>query len=420
MQNAKTPQVILTEKINPNAIKVVNRLTENGYSAYLVGGGVRDLLLNLHPKDFDIATNAKPPEIKKCFRNCLLIGKRFRLAHIRFGQDIIEVATFRADHSKAVGAEGASKNGLILRDNVYGTLEEDAIRRDFTINALYYDIANGEIKDFTGGLADLQKKQLRMIGHPAKRFQEDPVRLLRAIRFAAKLNFKIEKQTEQSLTKMGYLLNQSAPARLFDEMIKLFLTGHAKSTFELLCQYDLFKQLFPSVAYVFSQSDHYPEYHVKPLIDSAMKNSDVRILQGKSLNPGFLYSVLLWYPFQIEIKRGLEYGLPVQAAREEAARSVIKEQHAATSLPKRFMEMITEIWQLQFQFDLPPTQRSVSKIAHSERFRAGYDFLLLREEAGEKTPQAEWWKIYYSANEEDRENIVKRLPKIRKMFASKL
>jgi len=415
MQNDKIPQVILNERINPNAIKVITRLMEHGYSAYMVGGGVRDLLLNCYPKDFDIATDAKPQDIKKLFRNCILIGKRFRLAHVRFGQEIIEVATFRADHSKAVGAEAASKNGLILRDNVYGTLEEDAIRRDFTINALYYNIANSSIIDLCGGLKDLQKKQLRMIGEPEKRYQEDPVRLLRVIRFAAKLNFKIEKKSEQPLYQMGYLLNQAAPARLFDEMNKLFLKGHAKNTFELLTKYDLFKQLFPSCGFVLSRESHYPNYPIKKFLLAAMKNSDDRIQEGKTLNPGFLFSVLLWYPLQIEIARGKEYGLSDPVAMEEAISSIIKEQNTATSIPKRYMEMIGEIWRLQFLFTLSKTQKLVTRIITSLRFRAGYDFLLLREQAGELLESdISWWKKFYEADEDERDLLMKKLPKNRK------
>jgi poly(A) polymerase len=420
MQNDKTPQDILTERINPNAVKVLNRLMEQGYSAYLVGGGVRDLLLNFYPKDFDIATDARPQEIKKLFRNCILIGKRFRLAHIRFGQEIIEVATFRADHSKGVGSEAVSKNGLILRDNVYGTLEEDAIRRDFTINALYYNIADSNITDLCGGLKDLQKKQLRMIGDPEKRYQEDPVRLLRVIRFAAKLDFKIEKKTEQPLFQMGYLLNQSAPARLFDEMIKLFLKGYAKNTFELLLKYDLFKQLFPSCGYMISRANHYPNYPIKKLLLSAMKNSDDRIKENKTLNPGFLFSVILWYPLQIEVARGIEYGLSDPAAMEEAISSTIKEQNTATSIPKRFIEMISEVWRLQFLFGLPKTQRLMSRIVSSLRFRAGYDFLLLREQAGETTnADMIWWKRFYEADEDEKNLLIEELPKNKKRVKSK-
>ena len=262
MRKSKTPQLISNDQINVHAFAVLQRLIEAGYSAFLVGGGVRDLLLGLHPKDFDIATNAKPEEIKSLFRNCILIGRRFRLAHVRFGHDIIEVATFRADHSKAEGTEAVSRDGLILRDNVYGTLEEDVIRRDFTINALYYNITDACVIDQCGGLKDLKKKQLKIIGDPEKRYQEDPVRFLRAVRLCAKLNFNLEKKTEAPLYKMGYLLRQSAPARLFDEMTKLFLKGHSEKTFELLMHYDLFKELFPSCAYIWSQADEYPQYPV--------------------------------------------------------------------------------------------------------------------------------------------------------------
>jgi len=397
---------ITRDNISPNALKVLYRLKDAGFSAYLVGGGVRDLLLNISPKDFDIATNALPEEIKNLFRNCILIGRRFRLAHIRFGQEIIEVATFRADHSKATGEEARSVGGLILRDNVYGTIEEDAIRRDFTINALYYNIADFSVVDYCGGLKDLKKKQLKMIGDPLQRYQEDPVRLLRVIRFAAKLGFKIEKKTADAIREAAYLLHQTAPARLFDEMIKLFLKGHAQKTYELLKSYDIFKEIFPVSAYVLAHPDQYP---VEKLFHTAMKNSDLRIAEYKSLNPAFILAVFLWYPFLIERERAKHHGLSDTMATQEAINRTLKEQQHIVQITKRFAGIIEEIWRFQFRLERR-YWRAIPKLLAYPRFRAAYDFLLLRAEAGETIGEiADWWTKIYHADDDTRAKMIQKI-----------
>ncbi len=368
---------ISREDISPNALNVLYGLKEAGFSAYLVGGSVRDLLVGHHPKDFDVVTNAHPEQIKPLFRRCILIGRRFRLAHVYMGKDIIEVATFRADHSKAEQEHDARQIGhLIVRDNVYGTIDEDSVRRDFTINSLYFNIADFSVVSYCGGWEDLQQKQIRIIGNPLHRYQEDPARLLRAIRFAAKLNFSIEKETEKPLYNMGTLIPQIAPPRLFDEMLKLFLKGHAVQTFELLLKYDLFKALFPSA----NSNDK--------MIKLAMKNSDARIQQGKTLTPSFILAVILWKPFL----KTLEHH-PI----EDAVRITIKSQTQLMTIPRRFTLAVEEIWRLQLRMK-KRSRRSAHKIAHHPRFRAAFDFLVLRAECGEDVkPQVDSWLKFYES-----------------------
>jgi poly(A) polymerase len=384
MTHTTTPKIITREEhcisranISPSALKVLYGLKEGGFSAYLVGGSVRDLLLNHRPKDFDVATNAHPEQIKHLFRQCILIGRRFRLAHIHFGREIIEVATFRADHSKAEQEHEARLVGhLIVRDNVYGTIDEDAIRRDFTINALYYNIENFSVVSYCNGWEDIKNKQIRMIGDPAQRYREDPARMLRAIRFAAKLDFSIEKNTETPLYEMGDLIRQISPPRLFDETLKLFLKGHAVNTFDLLLKYGLFKELFPST---------------KPnqkLIQFAMRNSDKRIAEGKTLTPSFILAVLLWQPFLTAFKT---------SSIEEAISSTLKKQIQLMTIPKRLTMAVEEIWRLQFRMK-KHQKRSIAKISTHPRFRAAYDFLVLRAESGEPVQTtADWWLKFYDA-----------------------
>jgi len=384
MTRTTTPQIIPREShsisrddISPSALRVLYGLKDAGFSAYLVGGSVRDLLLGHHPKDFDVATNAHPEQIKPLFRRCILIGRRFRLAHVYFGRDIIEVATFRADHSKAEQEHEARLIGhLIVRDNVYGTIDEDAIRRDFTINSLYYNIEDFSVISYCGGWEDLKNKQIRMIGDPLQRYQEDPARMLRAIRFAAKLDFSIEKETEKPLYDMGHLIHQIAPPRLFDETLKLFLKGHAEKTFNLLLKYGLFEQLFPSTN---------PK---QKFLQIAMKNSDKRIGDGKTLTPSFILAVVLWQPFLDALNN---------SSIEDALHSVLKKQIQLMTIPKRFTMAVEEIWRLQFRMK-KHQRRSVHKIATHPRFRAAYDFLLLRGESGENIKTtADWWLKFYDA-----------------------
>jgi poly(A) polymerase len=394
--------------ISASALKVLYQLNKAGFESYLVGGSVRDLLLGKQPKDFDIATNAHPEQIKQIFRNCLLIGRRFRLAHIRYGREIIEVATFRADHSKALGDEGHSIDGLIVRDNVYGSLEEDAWRRDFTVNSLYYNIADFSVIDYCKGMVDLQKRQIRIIGDPVQRYQEDPVRILRAIRFAAQFDFNIEKNTSLPIYEMNFLLHQISPARLFEEVLKLFLKGHALKTFQLILHYELFKVLFPSAAYCLQHPQQYP---VLPFIENAMRNSDERIAQEKTITPAFILAVLLWFPLLQEIEFEKHNFLPNGAVIDNAIRKILYKQQQITTIPRRFSVSMVEIWRLQFRF-YKRSRRNAFKIISQPRFRAAYDFLLLRAEAGEDLSLiVEWWTQFYEGNESTRKQLLTRTGK---------
>jgi poly(A) polymerase len=372
---------ISRDDISSNALKVLYRLHRAGFSAYLVGGCIRDILLEQHPKDFDIATNASPEQIKDLFSNCRLIGRRFRLAHVHFGRDIIEVATFRSYH-----AASAVQNvhGMILQDNVYGTIEEDVLRRDFTVNALYYNIADFSVVDFVSGMQDLQNKELKLIGDPQIRYREDPVRMLRAIRFAAKLGFTIAPQSSKPIHTLGKLLANIPAARLFEEYSKLFLTGHALNTYKMLCEYGLFKQLFPSTDKFLSKSNL--------LIENALRNTDERVSAGKSVAPSFLLAVFSWHPL-LEQVLSLEFN--------DAMDRVLSEQQRILAVPRRFLGMVRDVWELQYRLERRRSARHVEILYALSKFRAAYDFLLLRAESGEEQAiaAAKWWKTYVEADD---------------------
>lgn len=398
--------------INPNALKVLYHLHKAGYTAYLVGGCVRDLLLNLKPKDFDVATNASPEEVRKLFKNCRLIGRRFRLAHIYFGKEIIEVATFRTHHDNAEEQHGKTHQGMIIRDNVYGNIEDDAIRRDFRINALYYNIADFSVIDYVGGIQDIKNRILHMIGDPEKRFHEDPVRLLRAIRFMAKLNFQITPETEEPLKRLSHLLHQVSSARLFQEVLKIFKGGAILPTMLLLQDYKLFSQLFPLTTNALENTES------KKFLHQAFKNTDQRIHEGKTVSPPFLFAALLWYPVLNALKHGSTHASHNLLAYEQALLHVIKEQTKRLAIP-RFMQMIIrEICLLQYRFTQLKGSQPFRLLEHP-RFRAGYDLLLLRAENDENAKQlAEWWTTFYHANHQKREEMLKKInpsfPKKRK------
>ena len=373
--------------ISKNALKVLYRLKDAGYRGCLVGGGVRDLLLGREPKDFDVVTDATPEEVKSVFRNCRLIGRRFRLAHVYFRDEVIEVATFRGSQEDTE----ATDEGRIIRDNVYGTIEEDVWRRDFTVNALYYDISDFSVLDYAGGMQDLEKGRLRMIGDAEQRYREDPVRMLRAVRFAAKLGFRIERETEDPIFALGFLLGDIPPARLFDEVLKLFQTGHGENSFELLRRYDLFAWLFPDVDELLAiERDEGDVHH---FISHALENTDARLAEDKGANPGFLYAALLWGLVEKQANRLQdEKGLSEPQALAEAGRRVIDAQVKNTAIPKRFSMVMKEIWSLQPRFSRHVGKRAMSLREHP-RFRAAYDFLCLRARAGDKrvVEDCEFW-----------------------------
>ncbi len=352
---------------------------------------MRDLLLGREPKDFDIATDARPEQVREVFRNCRLIGRRFRLAHVHFGGEIIEVATFRGLGAGAEEAGRQTENGRLLHDNVYGNIEEDALRRDFSINALYYNIEDFSVIDYADGMADLQAGELRLLGDPEQRYREDPVRMLRAARFAAKLGFRMHPATEAPITRLGSLLGEVPPARLFDELLKLFLSGTAVAAFEILRQHGLFAQLFPDTEACLAHEEH--EFPLT-LVLKGLENTDLRVNEGKPVTPAFLFAVLLWEPVR-RLAEDLEaQGVATHPALQEAATTVIERQTARIAIPRRFSVPMREIWLLQPRFALLRGKRPQRTAAHP-RFRAAYDFLLLRAAAGEADPElVTWWSDF--------------------------
>jgi len=382
---------------------VVNRLTHAGYEAYLVGGCVRDMLLGRTPKDFDVATSAHPEQVEQLFRNCRLIGRRFRLAHIRFGREIVEVATFRGGHDND-GGDGHSEDGRIVRDNVFGkTLEEDAWRRDFTVNSLYFNVNEFAVLDFTGGMAHLKAGTLQLMGDPALRYREDPVRMLRAVRFAAKLGFSIHPDSAAPLLELGGLLEGVPAARLFEEILKLFMGGHAVQTFKLLRDYQLLSHLFPQTAASLQQNPA-----AEALLLQALANTDARIAEDKPVTPAFLFAALLWEPVQQAAAQLQSQEMGEIQALQVASEMVVARQIRRTALPKRFSVPMREIWALQPRLRQRSGKRSLRLLAHP-RFRAAYDFLLLRASAGEDLQElCDWWTELQGAETGEQQNMVNR------------
>jgi len=387
---------ISRSNISDNALKVMSRLRSSGYQAYLVGGAVRDLLLGGHPKDFDIATDATPEAVTHLFRNSRIIGRRFRIVHVRFGREIIEVTTFRGHHESGSGQNGQSDgdgnhsrqsaSGLLLRDNVYGTLAEDAARRDLTVNALYYDAGKFEVFDHVHGMQDLQQRTICIIGDPEQRYTEDPVRMLRVVRFAAKLDFSVEQQTAAAIPKRSYLLAQIPAARLFDEFLKLFLAGYAAGTLEKLLQYDLLKFLFPDTDTCVQQ-----DATALMLVRAAMANTDRRIAEDKPVTPAFILAALLWPEVSRHFIRLESIGDAPMVAMHTAADKAIAGAMRHISIPRRFSQPMREIWEFQLRLQRR-TGRKAAELVEHRRFRAAYDFLLLREQAGENTGDlGSWW-----------------------------
>ncbi len=413
-RNQGKPQIIPREhhpisrkSISPGAIKIMKRLNEVGHESYLVGGGVRDLLLGGHPKDFDIATDATPEQIKHLFRGARIIGRRFRIVHVRMGREIIEVTTFRAHHNEASHQKEAaqSDHGMLLRDNVYGDLRSDAARRDFTINALYYTLDGFAIHDYAGGVKDIKRRLIRMIGDPATRYKEDPVRMLRAVRFAAKLGFTIEPDTAKPIPELSELLAHVPAARLFEEVLKLFMSGSATATFHQLREYSLLAYLFPGTEAHLQRGDLIGSR----LIEQAMLNTDKRIRNNQRVTPAFIYAALLWPPLIKEKQKLQARNIPAVTALQQASLAVINKQLTHTSIPKRFLIPMREIWDLQER--LPRRQgKRAERLMEHPRFRAAYDFVLLREEAGEDlNGLGSWWTRYQVADEAERQQLLDKL-----------
>ncbi len=373
--------------LSKSAVAVVARLCENNHSAFIVGGAVRDLLLGKRPKDFDVATDATPEQIVALFRGARIIGRRFQIVHVRMGREIIEVTTFRGHHGGDTSKIAAKSNkGLLLRDNVYGTLDQDAARRDLTINALYLDPLQHLILDDLNGIEDIKRRTIRIIGDPAGRYREDPVRMLRVARFAAKLGFNVDPATQEAIGECRHLLADIPSARLFDEAIKLFMSGHADETFEQLRRHDLLETLFPEAV------DALDLEGAQELITQAMKNTDGRIARDKPVTPAFLFAALLWPAVALRsdeiVRAGNADGSPVNAAGQEIlARSLQR-----VSIPKRFSIPMREIWELQPRLDKCSPKRAKSILA-LRRFRAAFDLLLLRRDQDEELSGAvKFWE----------------------------
>ncbi|MEX1033680.1 MAG: polynucleotide adenylyltransferase PcnB [Cellvibrionaceae bacterium] len=402
---------VTAEDINTSALQIVERLEEAGFQAYLVGGCVRDLLVGGHPKDFDIATDATPEEIRAQFRRAHIIGRRFRIVHVRTGREVTEVTTFRAHHETGNNIEAASsEHGMLLRDNVYGDIESDALRRDFTMNALYYSPSRGEITDFTSGIADIQAKRVRMIGDPVTRYQEDPVRMLRAVRLAAKLDFAIESATAGPIHDLGHLLGNVPPARLFDEVLKLFMTGQATKVYDELRRYGLFDHLFPETGALLKADNEF----AGALIRQAAINTDLRIHNNQRVTPAFILAIILWPAATAHQEQLVADGVSPLPALQQAAQWVINRQIQRVSIPRRFTMPIREIWELQLRLPRRSGNQAFRLLSHP-RFRAAYDFLLLREQAGEDhAGLGEWWTRFQASDEAERKAMASEVQGPRK------
>jgi len=441
---ARADHPVSRSQISGNALKVLYRLKDAGYQAFLVGGCVRDLLIGIEPKDFDVATDASPEDVRRLFRNCRLIGRRFRLAHVRFGWQVIEVATFRAagapmapepdldgvtgedeepdvdagvpldEHGDVngnvagpdeadAGDRAHDERGRLLRDNVYGTIDQDVWRRDFTCNALYYSIEDFSIWDYVGGVDDVRARTIRLIGDPETRYREDPVRMLRAVRFEAKLGFSIHESARAPFATLAELLGHIPPARLLDEFQKLFLAGFGQRAFDLLRAHGLFAPLFPATA---AHLESEPDGTALALIRAGLADTDRRVAEGRAVTPMFLFAVMLFGPVSAAAQRRFESGAPPPVAIAEAVDEVVAQQNRRIGIPKRFSIPMRELLALQPRFHRREGRRVLGFLAHP-RFRAAYDFLLLRAQSGAEDPEiARWWtELLALSPEQQRERV---------------
>ena len=383
--------------ISVHAIKTIQVLEENGFEAYLVGGAVRDLLFGIKPKDFDVVTNATPDQIHHLFRRSRLIGRRFKLVHVIYGREIIEVSTYRSQQKEILQADGS----IVKDDNHYGTIEEDAVRRDFTINAMFYSPSNHKLVDFHDGLDDLNRGIIRIIGNAEQRYQEDPIRILRAFRVCAKLNMALNETSRAPIKKLVPLLHDIPHSRLFDEVIKFFLTGHALNSYRVMQDENIYSQFFLS-----------PESGLKDIdlfISNGLKNTDLRINQDKSCNPSFLFSFLLWHQvnvlwdrYKLELKHSI-------AGLNQAIDEVIEKQIKLFPIHKRFTITMKEIWRLQPRFENQSPKKIYRLLLHP-RFRAAYDFMLLRCESNQLDKNIGiWWTSFIDADHHEKSLMVKQL-----------
>jgi len=391
--------------ISPCALKVTADLQQAGYSAFVVGGAVRDLLLGLEPKDYDVATNATPEDVRAVFRRSRIIGRRFRLVHVMCGAETVEVSTFRGNSSTGEDDgitvnKHADEHGRLLRDNVFGSQEEDAVRRDFTVNALFYDPANEEIWDYLNGYDDIKAKRLRIIGDPLQRYREDPVRMLRAVRLAAKLEMQIDAASAAPIGDLAPLLRNVPPSRLFDEMLKLLLSGYALACVVDLRARGLHHGLLPMLDVILEQ----------PLgerfITLSLKNTDERVRQEKPVSPGFLFAALLWHEVLAQWNSRQTAGEKPMLALQQAMDDVLAVQDKELAIPRRYDAIMQEIWVMQPRFLGRGGRRPFHLLEHP-RFRAAYDFMLLRCESGEIDAElGQWWEMFQRVSAGEREVML--------------
>ena len=401
------------DDLSPLALQVADELRDAGYEAYIVGGCVRDALMGKKPKDFDVATNATPEQIKRLYRRARIVGRRFQIVHVQNRHETIEVTTFRGNHESASERQSSnygepkakqSGKGLLTRDNVFGSMEEDAVRRDFTCNALYFDTDTEEIIDFLGGVKDIKSGLLRTIGDPAKRFREDPVRMMRAVRFQAKLGLALDPTSEQQMTQVAHLISEVSPARLFDEVIKLLLHEDATKAFDLFRESGLFELLFPNSAREISQNAQ-----LNQILEIAMQHTEKRLRNGKGVSPFYLYATLLWPSVAPRFNYLLENKTAPTRAMMIAASEALEQQSAYITIPKRFSLAMRDTWHLQTQLHRRRGHQLQKNMEHP-KFRAGYDFLVMREESGEDLGQlGKWWTDYQAANADQREKMLSEL-----------
>jgi len=386
--------------LSSGAHRTIEGLQKAGFEAFIVGGAVRDLLLNRIPKDFDIATDATPEEVNRVFRRSRIIGRRFRLVHVLFGDETLEVSTFRGSHLEADGDSKVTDSGRIIRDNVFGSIVDDALRRDFTANALYYDPSSQQVLDFHQGYSDIKAGVLRMIGKPETRYAEDPVRMLRVVRLSAKLGLTIDPATQAPIAKMADLLQDVPPSRLFDEMLKLFLSGHAMESVSALREQHLHHGLLPMLDVVLEQPMG------ERFVMLALKNTDDRVLSGKSANPSFLFATLLWHEMLAAWEVYKAEGHHLTPALHMAMSEVIATQAEKLAIHNRYTATMKEIWGLQPRFEQRAGKRPFGLLTHP-RYRAAYDFLLLRCESGELPMEiGAWWTAFANAEGDARAEML--------------
>lgn len=398
-----TDHTIDPAMLSPAAVDVTRTLRNAGYEALLVGGCVRDLLLGIAPKDYDVATDATPEQVARVFRRARIVGRRFRIVHVRMGREIIEVTTFRGAPVDGADPE-QTEHGRILADNVWGDLDSDAQRRDFTVNALYYDPLNNEGIDHVDGLADLEDRVLRMIGDPVRRFAEDPVRMVRAVRFQAKLGFALDPATRAALRECCHLLAGVPAARMFDEVLKLFQHGHGAQTCALLHEYGMLELLFPVLA------EDLADGGIPEIVERALHNTDARVREGKAVIAPFLFAAMLWPPVEDRFTALVASDMPPIEALHRAAEQVFEEECQAVAIPRRVSSVVREIWEQEYRLG-ERRPRSVRGLMENRRFRAAYDFLLLRQAVGERGEElASWWTRIQEVSESEASEMIAALP----------